>query len=34
LADASSRPIAKNIDSGLLRRLATRAEGLPIDADF
>ena len=34
LADGSSRPIAKNIDSGVLRRLATRAEGTPINSDF
>jgi prepilin-type N-terminal cleavage/methylation domain-containing protein len=34
MADASGRSIAKNIDSDLLRRLATRAEGLPIDAEF
>ncbi|MGE3314198.1 MAG: DUF1559 domain-containing protein [Planctomycetaceae bacterium] len=34
MADASGRQIAKNIDSDLLRRLATRAEGLPIDSDF
>jgi prepilin-type N-terminal cleavage/methylation domain-containing protein len=32
MADASGRPIAKNIDADLLRRLATRAEGLPVDS--
>jgi hypothetical protein len=34
LSDGSSRPIAKNINSDLLRRLATRAEGLPIDSEY
>jgi hypothetical protein len=34
LCDGSSRPIAKTIDKGLIRKLATRAEGTPIDSDF
>jgi hypothetical protein len=34
LCDGSSRPIVKSIDKGLLRKLATRAEGTPIDSDF
>jgi prepilin-type N-terminal cleavage/methylation domain-containing protein len=34
LCDGSSRPIAKTIDKGLIRKLATRAEGTPIDNDF
>jgi len=34
LCDGSSRPIAKSIDKGLIRKLATRAEGTPIDSDF
>jgi prepilin-type N-terminal cleavage/methylation domain-containing protein len=34
LADGSSRPINKNIDQSLLRKLATRSEGLPIDTDY
>lgn len=34
LCDGSSRPIYKNIDKTLLRKLATRAEGLPIDTDY
>jgi hypothetical protein len=34
LCDGSSRPIAKTIDKGLLRKLATRAEGTPIDSDY
>jgi len=34
LCDGSSRPISKLIDKGLIRKLATRAEGTPIDSDF
>jgi prepilin-type N-terminal cleavage/methylation domain-containing protein/prepilin-type processing-associated H-X9-DG protein len=34
LCDGSVRPIAKSIDKGLIRKLATRAEGVPIDSDF
>jgi prepilin-type N-terminal cleavage/methylation domain-containing protein len=34
LCDGSSRPISKTIDKGLIRKLATRAEGVPIDSDF
>lgn len=34
LCDGSSRPISKTIDKGLIRKLATRAEGTPIDSDF
>jgi prepilin-type N-terminal cleavage/methylation domain-containing protein len=34
LCDGSSRPISKTIDKTLLRKLATRAEGTPIDSDF
>jgi len=34
LVDASGRTIAKNIDSDLLRRLATRSEGIPTGNDF
>ena len=34
LCDGSSRPISKSIDKTLIRKLATRAEGLPIDSDF
>jgi prepilin-type N-terminal cleavage/methylation domain-containing protein len=34
LCDGSSRPISKLIDKGLVRKLATRAEGTPIDSDF
>ncbi len=34
LCDGSSRPIAKNINSDILRRLATRAEGLQIPDQF
>jgi prepilin-type N-terminal cleavage/methylation domain-containing protein len=34
LADGSSRPISRRIDQTLLRKLATRAEGLPLDSDF
>ncbi len=31
LCDGSTRPIAKKTDKNVLRRLATRAEGLPVD---
>jgi prepilin-type N-terminal cleavage/methylation domain-containing protein len=34
LCDGSSRPISKMIDKTLIRKLATRAEGTPIDSDF
>ena len=34
LCDGSTRPIAKLIDRNLIRKLATRAEGVPIDSDF
>jgi prepilin-type N-terminal cleavage/methylation domain-containing protein len=34
LCDGSSRPISKTIDKSLIRKLATRAEGTPIDSDF
>jgi hypothetical protein len=34
LCDGSSRPISKTIDKSLIRKLATRAEGVPIDSDF
>jgi prepilin-type N-terminal cleavage/methylation domain-containing protein len=34
LCDGSCRPIAKSIDKNLVRKLATRAEGTPIDSDY
>jgi prepilin-type N-terminal cleavage/methylation domain-containing protein len=34
LCDGSIRLIAKSIDKTLIRKLATRAEGVPIDSDF
>jgi prepilin-type N-terminal cleavage/methylation domain-containing protein len=34
LCDGSSRPISKTIDKTLIRKLATRAEGTPIDSEF
>jgi prepilin-type N-terminal cleavage/methylation domain-containing protein/prepilin-type processing-associated H-X9-DG protein len=34
LCDGSVRPINKLIDKGLIRKLATRAEGVPIDSEF
>lgn len=34
LADGSGRTIAKNIDADMLRRLATRNEGLPIEGEI
>jgi prepilin-type N-terminal cleavage/methylation domain-containing protein len=34
LADGSTHAINKTIDRGLIRKLATRSEGLPIDSDY